>query len=330
MAVTDYLGEIAAISGAICFGLSNVLIKSQSGKIKPTAINAIRLTFSAIFYLILILSMGLLKTTFTMNLRTSLFLMFGTLLGVVIGDVIFYFSQQLIGLSRAYPIASSYPLLTYIVGIILGYELYDKFRIQGVLLVILGVYCVTSSTEDKLNNLFLYQKYNLQSILLLSEDEKIERKNKSVKLIKKHKQFIVLGILGAFTTQICWTFGTILMDRGLDVDVSGVSANAFRIITVAPIAILVFGMSNRGKQKSVFSWKGFIIILIAGIFGNTIGGLLYVFALSYTSASTTAAITAAAPLIAAPLSVVFLKEKFSILLFIGTLLTVIGIWLIII
>ncbi len=330
MAITDFLGELSAIAGAICFGISNVLIKSQSGKIKPIAINAIRLSFSAIFYLILILSMGILKTTFTMNLRTSLFLIFGTLLGVVIGDVIFYFSQQLIGLSRAYPIASSYPLLTYIVGIILGFEMYNKFRIQGVILVILGVYCVTSSTEDKINNLFLYQKFNLQSTSLLSEDEKIVRKNESLKLTKKQKRLIIVGILGAFTTQICWTFGTILMDRGLDVEVSGVSANAFRIITVAPVAILIFTFGNRGKQKSVFTWKGALIVLIAAIIGNTIGGLLYVFALSYSSASTTAAITASAPLVAAPLSLLLLKEKTSVLLLIGIFLTVIGIWLIII
>ncbi|HUT80522.1 MAG TPA: DMT family transporter [Candidatus Bathyarchaeia archaeon] len=330
MPLSDFYGELAAIAGAICFGLSNVLIKSQSGKIKPMAINAIRLTFSALFYFILILSMGMLKTTFTMNFKTSLFLVLGTLLGIVIGDVIFYFSQQLIGLSRAYPIASSYPLLTYIVGIILGYEFYGKFRIQGVLLVILGVYIVSSSTEDKLGNLFLYQTNNLQSTSLLTDIEKMDRRNNSRGLIKKKRHLIILGILGAFTTQICWTFGTILMDRGLEVEVPGISANAFRIISVAPLAILIFSVSNRGKQKSIFSWKGAIIVLIAGIIGNTIGGLLYVFALSYSDASTTAAITAAAPLIAAPLSIIFLKERISILLIIGTILTVIGIWLIII
>ncbi len=42
MAITDFLGEIAAIGGAVCFGLGNVIIKSQGGKIKPMAVNLIR------------------------------------------------------------------------------------------------------------------------------------------------------------------------------------------------------------------------------------------------------------------------------------------------
>ncbi|MHA1212401.1 MAG: EamA family transporter, partial [Candidatus Heimdallarchaeota archaeon] len=54
MALSSFYGELAAIGGAICFGLGNVLIKSQGDKIKPMAINAIRLGFSAIFYFILL------------------------------------------------------------------------------------------------------------------------------------------------------------------------------------------------------------------------------------------------------------------------------------
>ena len=41
MPLSDFYGELAAIAGAICFGTSNVIIKSQGAKIKPTAINAL-------------------------------------------------------------------------------------------------------------------------------------------------------------------------------------------------------------------------------------------------------------------------------------------------
>ena len=56
MPLSDIYGELAAIAGAVCFGISNVIIKSQRNKIKPITINSIRLSFSAIFYLVLILS----------------------------------------------------------------------------------------------------------------------------------------------------------------------------------------------------------------------------------------------------------------------------------
>ncbi|NHK31047.1 MAG: DMT family transporter [Asgard group archaeon] len=329
MAISNYFGELAAIAGAICFGVGNVIIKSQGNKIKPIAINAIRLSFSAIFYFILIMATRKLGTTFSLYWKSALLIVGGTLMGIIIGDVIFYLSQQLIGLSRAYPIALSYPLLTYLIGIIFSFESYNKFRIQGVILVILGVYLVSSSNENQLEKL-TNDEYN-RTINPYSSITSDEENNKLIWIKKeeKAKRNIILGILGSLTTAVCWTIGTIMMDQGLSEEISGLSANAFRMICIAPVAMSVFLAGNRGKMKSKFSKKGIALVLLAGIIGNTLGSLLYIFALSFSEASTTAAITAASPLIATPLSVIFLKEKVSLLLILGTLLTMCGIWLII-
>ena len=334
MTLSNYYGELAAIAGAICFGVGNVIIKSQGKKINPIAINAIRLSFSAVFYLILVLSLGTLKETFSYNAKTGLLLVGGSLLGVVIGDVIFYFSQQLIGLSKAYPIAVSYPLVTYLLGIAFHFETYDFFKIQGVLLVVLGVYLVSTSTEDQ-SILTIRQPAPTVEITTRKErtkeeEEIIAKKISEIALEKKKaKQKIILGILLATTTAFCWAIGTIMMDQGLKNNVSGISANAYRIALITPASVLIFLAGNRGKLKTKFNWKSILLVLIAGVIGNTIGSLLYVFALSFTEASTTAAISAAAPLIATPLSILFLKERVSFRLILGTLLTTTGIWLII-
>ncbi|NHJ32463.1 MAG: DMT family transporter [Asgard group archaeon] len=330
MAITDFLGEITAIGGAICFGLGNVIIKSQGSKIKPIAVNAIRLSFTAVFYLILMLSTGALRAAFSLNYKTGLLLVGGSTLGIIIGDVVFYFSQQLIGLSRAYPIAVSYPLLTYIIGIILGYEFYDLFRIQGVMLVVLGVYLVSSSTESDTNKYIRIDNHSSIDYYKLEELEQFEvLDSSSIDQTKKKNRNIILGILGAMTTAVCWTIGTIMLDRALTIDIPGINANAYRMICITPLALIVFAAGNRGKLKSKFSKKGVLLVLLAGIIGNTAGSLLYLFSLSFTEASTTAAITAASPLIASPLSILLLKEKMSLVLLMGTLLTISGIWLII-
>lgn len=330
MALSDYFGELAAIAGAICFGLGNVIIKSQSSKIKPIAVNAIRLSFTAVFYLIVMLSLGALQTAFSLDYKTGLLLVVGTALAIIIGDVVFYYSQQLIGLSRAYPIAVSYPLLTYLIGIILGYELYDLFRIQGVLLIVLGVYLISSSTENDIDKYFRINNKSPVDYQLIKEQEQNEKNNTSISdQEKKKKRNLILGITGALTTAICWTIGTIMLDRALTIEIQGINANAYRMICIAPLALIVFFAGNRGKQKSKFTKKGVLLVLLAGIIGNTFGSLFYLLALSFTEASTTAAITAASPLIASPLSILFLKEKTSLVLFMGTLLTISGIWLII-
>jgi len=328
MGFSDYFGELAAIAGAICFGLGNVIIKSQGSKIKPIAVNAIRLSFTAVFYLIVMLAMGALRTAFSLDYKTGLLLVGGTTLAIIIGDVVFYFSQQLIGLSRAYPIAVSYPLLTYLIGIILGYEFYDLFRIQGVMLVVLGVYLISSSSENEIDK---YIRINNESPVVYQQIEEQNNNINSTTIdqVKRKRRNLILGIIGALTTAICWTFGTIMLDRALTIEIQGINANAYRMICIAPLALIVFFAGNRGKQKSKFTKKGILLILLAGIIGNTFGSLFYLFSLSYTEASTTAAITAASPLIASPLSILLLKEKTSLVLFMGTLLTISGIWLII-
>ncbi|MBK5113364.1 MAG: DMT family transporter [Candidatus Heimdallarchaeota archaeon] len=330
MVFSDYFGELAAIAGAICFGLGNVIIKSQGSKIKPMAVNAIRLSFTAVFYLILLLSLGALRTAFSLDYRTGLLLVGGSILGIIFGDVVFYFSQQLIGLSRSYPIAASYPLLTYLIGIILRYEIYDLLRIQGVMLVVLGVYLVSSSTEsdiDKYIRISNIKPINYQFIE--EQEQKKDNNSEAIDQVKRKKRNLILGILGAATTALCWAIGTIMLDRALTIEIPGINANAYRTICIAPLALAIFFVGNRGKQKSEFSRKGVLLVLLAGIIGNTLGSLFYLFALSYTDASTTAAITAASPLIAAPLSILLLKEKMSLVLVLGTLLTISGIWLII-
>ncbi|MBD3190114.1 MAG: EamA family transporter [Candidatus Heimdallarchaeota archaeon] len=366
MALIDYIGEIAAIAGAICFGLANVIIKSQSGKIKPIAINALRLSMTSIIFIILLSLMGLLKDAFSLGWSISLLLVGGSIAGLVLGDMIFFFSQRLIGLSRAYPIAVSYPLLTYVFGMIFLDEQFHWLRMLGVIVVVIGVYLVARSTkksraikkdpleeqsteitgdetETNCREIELstrevpksHQKASSkrEETNLLEEKEQEENNplneasTNSLEAIDK-KQF-ALGILGAILTAILWTTGTLLMDAGLTDEINRFSANGLRMICITPFAIILFLLLNRGKYKSEFSWKGVIFVLVAGLIGNTIGSLLYIFALAYTAASTTAAVTAAAPLVATPLSVLFLHEKVTWLLAVGTLLTIGGIWLII-
>ncbi len=352
MTITNFLGEIAAVGGAICFGVGNVIIKSQGNKITPFAVNAIRLTLSAIIYIVIIASMGIISSTFNLTWKIALYLAGGTFIAVVVGDMIFYFSQQLIGLSKAYPIAVSYPLLTYILGLIIGSENFQWARMVGVILVIGGVYLVSISINvNEIGN----QKPTEETIIEKTEDlekaseEKIsENEDEQIEDTEKHseekeevsgeetpkfklkKKHLLLGIGGALITAFCWTIGTVLLDLAFeDQSLEGLPATAFRIVCVAPISLLLFASSNRGKYKSKFSWKGVLLVIIAGLIGSTAGGLLYAFALQFSSASTTAAISAAAPLIATPLSVVFLKEKISWKLVVGTIITMSGIWLII-
>ena len=71
------------------------------------------------------------------------------------------------------------------------------------------------------------------------------------------------------------------------------------------------------------------LVLIAGFFGMGIGSILYVNAVFFTGATVTSVIAATAPLFALPFTILFLKEKVTPFLLLGTFLTISGVWLVV-
>ncbi|MHA1442000.1 MAG: EamA family transporter [Candidatus Heimdallarchaeota archaeon] len=95
-----------------------------------------------------------------------------------------------------------------------------------------------------------------------------------------------------------------------------------------PITLIIFTVTNRGDNKSEFSWKPLLLVSIAAVLGLFVSNILYLYALDLIGTSTPAAIAASGPIIATPLSILFLKEKVDWKIILGTLLTVGGILLV--
>ena len=60
-----------------------------------------------------------------------------------------------------------------------------------------------------------------------------------------------------------------------------------------------------------------------------IGSILYVNAVFFTGAAVTSVIASTAPLFALPFTIVFLKERVTLLILLGTILTISGVWLVV-
>jgi len=71
-------------------------------------------------------------------------------------------------------------------------------------------------------------------------------------------------------------------------------------------------------------------IIAIGITGTLFGSLLYVYAVGEAGAARTSILNACAPLMAVPLSVLVLKERFTRLIGLGTLICVAGVVLVVV
>jgi drug/metabolite transporter (DMT)-like permease len=339
-------GALFAIGNMVLSGIANVLVKAQKGKLKPGAMLFIQSIISGILFIIITAAMGDFMLMFTIGWKAFLPLFFAAVLGIIIGNAMYFTSLELIGLSKAYPIAMTYPLFTYIFEIAFLGEEFRLPKLSGIILVIIGVILISSSKVNGNNG-------SKEEVKIKSNDEEnelseevinneiaeieptnVEITNEKSGYFRTNAGKIFLGVLLAALTTLTWSGGTTLIKVGLNIldaagnDVGIIPINGARMFCLIPITLIIFTVTDRGDSKSEFNWKPILLVSIASVLSLVVSNILYLYALDLIGTSTPAAIAASGPIIATPLSILFLKEKVDWKIILGTLLTVGGILLV--
>lgn len=227
-----------------------------------------------------------------------LLLSVSVLLGAVIGDTIYLISQERIGVSYAFPISMSFPILTYVLTIVFLDDTLILSRFAGIIIAVLG-------------------------IAVLSREQESDSEQDESRKIRD-----ALGIGLAVLTSVLYAVGTVVLQVGVT-DVDPITANFIRVVvgSAAFVPVMGFffaqGMPMPTKRATKY-------VVIAALFGMAIGSLLYVTAVKFAGAAITAVLSSTAPLFAVPVSVFILKEKMTRAAAIGTIATIIGVVLVIV
>ncbi len=291
------LGSVIGLVGAALYGFSVVVYRSQADEINPVAVSAIKMWIALPFMIIVTLIVPGLEAAF-LPVATIFLLSSSVLLGAVIGDTIYLWSQARIGVSYAFPIAMSFPIITFFMTVGLLHEPLILSRLAGAIIAVLGV-------------------------ILISNEQ-----NQSQKSIEVHSKLDLLGIFGAITTAILYAAGTTILQIGIE-GVDPIAGNLIRMI-VGSVAFVPMVVVARLGGMALPSRKATTRVIIAGFFGMAIGSLLYVMAVAMVGAAIMSVLASTAPLFAVPVSVLVLKEKVTTIASVGILATIIGVILVII
>ncbi|MFX1565109.1 MAG: DMT family transporter [Promethearchaeota archaeon] len=295
-------GVFMGILGAAFFGMSNVVYKSQSNAIQPIAINAFKM-WLALPVITLVVLLLLPLTGFNVPLASIPFLALSVIFGAGIGDLLYLTSQSRIGVSRAFPIAMTFPIITYFLSIFFLHELLLLTRLVGVILAILGIGIITRE-----------QAIQDSDAIQINVKESLTSWDK-------------LGIVLAIGAALCWSTATVILQIGL-IGADPIDSNLIRI-TIGSLFLLPIFLFARKRGMSLPTRRATKLVLIAAFFGMGIGSILYVNAVFFTGAAVTSVIAATAPLFALPFTIIYLKEKVTPLILIGTILSIIGVWLVV-
>jgi uncharacterized membrane protein len=291
------IGSLIGLFGSALYGLSVVVYRSQADEIGPVAVSSFKMWVALPFMALMVLILPGFDSIF-LPLFVIAILGMSVTLGAVIGDTIYLWSQERIGVSYAFPIAMSFPIMTYFLAVVFLNEPPVLSRLFGAIVAVAGV-------------------------ILISNEQNRNQQGDEIPL-----GLDLWGIAGALMTAILYAVGTVMLQVGIE-GVDPVSGSFVRVlfgsIAFIPIFAIAGYQGKAGPTKQVT-----MRVIVAGFFGMAVGSLLYVTAVAMVGAAIMSVISATAPLFAIPVSILFLKEKLTPLAVVGIIATLSGIVLVVI
>jgi len=277
-----------------------VLLASQSTRLRPLVMSAVRsLTATMILFGLLIATNGAVQLK-EMTVLTGVSMAGSGIIGQAVGDTLYINALGFLGVSRTFPITNSaYPFLTFLLAVLLLGEAVSWTLPIGGALIVGGI-----------------------SWIVLEQRRADADASVSIELVR--------GLLFALAAALAWAAATIWL-RGQQGDLNALGAASLRIPAASAAVWLTIAMTARvGREQPVrqVTVRSLLVVAAAGVLGTGLGSILFIYAVDDLGAAKTAFLTTSAPVFALPMGVLLLGERLTPRVLLGTLLTIAGIWLV--
>ncbi len=132
------LGMAAGLGTGMTWAATSILVHSLSGVISPVGISAVRATAGGAILIVIAVLTGHASEMVQMPLWVVLALGGSIIFAMGIGDCMYFHSMDQLGVTRALILGMANPLLTTLIGILLG-ERVTWLRMSGIFLVVGGL-----------------------------------------------------------------------------------------------------------------------------------------------------------------------------------------------
>lgn len=298
---------------------TSVALTSLSMRTSPIVLSGLRLGFGSIVVLVVLLFSGRAGDLGAASNATLFGVIFSGFLGYGLGDTIYIAALKQLGMQRTFPIAMAlYIAGTVAGGVILLGEPFSWGLPSGALLIAAGIYLVVIPGKGKLMG-------NPPPVPAEPAMAAFAESRAAPGLpAPGWYSYGLLLLVGIF-----WTVATLWLASAKG-ELGAISAGAIRTPTGAAALLgFAFAMQRPALMAPFRNRNHMLAILAAGMIGTGLGSLAYVYAVVEAGAARTAVLSATSPLMALPLSIIFLGEKLTRRIGLGTALCVAGILLVV-
>lgn len=300
-------GEVAALSAAALWAVSTVILTAGARRLGAVPLNALRSAFAALFLIVVVFATGVADEVRDMNAATAIAMVGSGVLAMGVGDSLYFASLAIIGAALAVPISISvYPLLTFLIAAFWLDEEITWRVLLGTALIVAGVSLLVrgGSTRDAAT---------------------VVPNTHPPRAGQGHGW--QTGLLLILIASVAWAISTTWLRAGSG-DLGAVAAASVRVTaTAAALGPVAYHVRRRALPEN-HRWKELAGAAAGGVLGIGVGSIAYVFAVQEAGAGKTAILTSTMPLFSLPLAVVFLRERINLLVILGTVLCILGIWLV--
>ena len=297
--VGKMIGEIAALGAAISWTVSAALYKKALLQAKPVSANIVRLACTATVLLALLVALGKTEVMMTLPQNVIVLAIVSGVIGLGVGDTLYMMSLRDVGVARAVPITCTYPLFNLLWAVFLAGEAVTFPVVLGAVIIVLGMW-------------------------LLSQGEQTSK-------VKSQKRVLYKGLALALATAIVWSISIAMVDMAVKETPDLNHALAINVVRVMAIAVSFFAVSpimDRGLGFLKMNRKTVATLIAGGIVALGLGWFFLSYSFVETSESRAVPISSTTPLFSTLTSIVLLHEKVTAKNALGSIIIVIGIFLI--
>jgi drug/metabolite transporter, DME family len=282
------LGQLFGLLAALAWGGTGLLVRAHGAHMHAVVINALRCGISGAVFL---LAWPFFSNHQAPPLAGWLFLSTSLVLGLGLGDSLYFEALKRIGVARAMPISMGYPVLASIGGVMLLHETLGPLGTLGIALTLGGVYFVAQPARGG--------------------------------TVAAHARAYWVGVAMAEAAAVSWSCSTLALGPALElVDVP--TASAVRTPLASALLWAAAGRAGILPDRELLRGRALAAIVVTGIMSVAATGF-FLQSVALAGPGRAAVLSATSPLFAVPFSVLFLGERGNWRVAAGTLCSVVGV-----
>jgi uncharacterized membrane protein len=294
------LGEFAALGAAISWAVAPILYRRALFNMKPMSANIVRCASNAAVLVFILLAFGKAGALLSLPMEVLVITVVSGVIGLGIGDTLYMIGLNSVGVSRAVPLAATYPLFSLGWTVLLG-EPVTVTAVSGAFVILVGIWLLSRERGES------------------GTDAKGKRAFR--------------GVIVSLATAVVWSVSITLMDVAVTMpSVNNIDAN-YAVVTmrIAAIAVFLLALSPALDREHGFlkvKRSTFIELCVGGLVANGVGWILMNYSFWNVLEAQAVPISSTTPLFSAITGFLLFHEKMTVNNTLGAIIIVAGIFLI--